>query len=166
MSGVKCVAVANASLIQEVASLAAEIWREHYTSIIAHAQVAYMLEKFQSQKAIAEQIRSGYCYSLFQDEAGHAIGYMAFLIEKEELFLSKMYIHKNARGRGYGTAALKYIEAQGRQQHCRKAWLTVNKKNTDSIRVYQRWGFEICGPLLKDIGGGFVMDDYTMEKSL
>jgi len=44
-------------------------------------------------------------------------------------------------------------------------WLTVNKGNP-SVQVYRRLGFRIAADLMMDIGGGFVMDDYRMEKTL
>ena len=35
-----------------------------------------------------------------------------------------------------------------------------------SVRAYERLGFKIAADLRIDIGHGFVMDDYRMEKSL
>jgi hypothetical protein len=34
------------------------------------------------------------------------------------------------------------------------------------VNVYKRLGFQIAAELVMDIGSGFVMDDYRMEKSL
>jgi len=48
----------------------------------------------------------------------------------------------------------------------RELWLTVNKDNADSIAFYRRVGFGIAGSSVTDIGGGFVMDDYRMSKSV
>ena len=44
--------------IAAVAALARETWTRHYVPIIGVAQVEYMLEKFQSEEAIARQIAS------------------------------------------------------------------------------------------------------------
>lgn len=44
-------------------------------------------------------------------------------------------------------------------------WLTVNKANP-SVKAYQRLGFRIAAELEIDIGSGFVMDDFRMEKQL
>jgi diamine N-acetyltransferase len=44
--------------------------------------------------------------------------------------------------------------------------LTVNKNNTGAISVYEKIGFRNVGSLVQDIGSGFVMDDYAMEKTL
>jgi len=34
------------------------------------------------------------------------------------------------------------------------------------VQAYQRLGFRIAADLVMDIGGGYVMDDYRMEKAL
>ena len=51
-----------------VESLAREIWTEHYTPIIGKLQVDYMLDRFQSRQAIAQQIREGVLYFLIQED--------------------------------------------------------------------------------------------------
>jgi hypothetical protein len=34
------------------------------------------------------------------------------------------------------------------------------------VQTYERLGFRIESPLVMDIGNGFVMDDFRMEKAL
>ena len=49
--------------IKQLAGLAKEIWNEHYIKILSQEQIDYMLEKFQSENAIKEQISNdGYNY--------------------------------------------------------------------------------------------------------
>ena len=43
-------------------------------------------------------------------------------------------------------------------------YLTVNKGNDLGIRAYKGTGFQIVEAVVTDIGEGFVMDDYVMEK--
>ena len=45
-------------------------------------------------------------------------------------------------------------------------WLTVNKDNAGAIAWYTRMGFKNAGAIVQDIGAGYVMDDYRMEKSI
>ena len=42
--------------IKELAQLAGEIWHEYWPCNLTEAQINYMVEKFQSEKAIIEQI--------------------------------------------------------------------------------------------------------------
>ena len=45
-------------------------------------------------------------------------------------------------------------------------YLTVNKYNEMGIRAYQAKGFETIESVETDIGRGFIMDDYVMEKRI
>jgi ribosomal protein S18 acetylase RimI-like enzyme len=42
----------------------------------------------------------------------------------------------------------------------------VNKRNRNAIAAYEKYGFRIVDSVVKDIGGGFVMDDYIMSKDV
>jgi RimJ/RimL family protein N-acetyltransferase len=151
--------------IETVESLAREIWTEHYTPMIGSAQVDYMLGHFQSRKAISGQIKAGSLYFLIR-ETGVFIGYLAVEPKADELFLSKVYVMRSKRGKGYGRKAVQFVETLAREGNFGRIALTVNKNNTDSIKAYEKLGFRNTGALVQDIGSGFVMDDYRMEKAV
>ncbi len=48
---------------------------------------------------------------------------------------------------------------------CSSVYLTVNKNNS-SYNIYRHLGFEVIDSVVTDIGEGFVMDDYVMERRL
>lgn len=157
----------TAEEIAEAARLAAEIWREYYVAIISIEQIEYMIDKYQSVAAITDQIRhQGYEYYLIRNDGSSAVGYMAIRQEEEKLFLSKFYISKAFRGRGYASQAMIFLEQLCRDRGLRHIWLTVNRHNKSSIAVYERKGFRIVREQLADIGSGFVMDDYVMIKDI
>jgi diamine N-acetyltransferase len=153
--------------IATVSRLACEIWNEHYVSIIGQAQVDYMLERFQSQRAIRDQIDSGTEYYLIIHQR-KAVGYVGVVPEPTtaSLLLSKIYVRKQSRGLRLGKLALGFTEELCRQRNIRTIWLTVNKQNKESIAWYERMGFTSPGPAIQDIGEGFVMDDFKFEKSV
>jgi RimJ/RimL family protein N-acetyltransferase len=155
--------VLNESEIEIVENLAYEIWNEHFTPIIGKAQVGYMLEKFQSREAITEQIKKGFLYYLIRIK-NHSIGYMGIHPKQDELFLSKIYIRSSKRGKGYGRKAIQFLEQFAQEKRLKKITLTVNKNNTGTIKAYEKFGFKKTGPVVQDIGNGFIMDDYGMEK--
>ena len=158
--------VQNREAIDIVACLAHEIWYQHYVPIIGRKQVDYMVPKFQSAEAIERQIAGGQEYFLL-NLAGTAEGY--FAIERQpaqqRLFLSKLYVRAAARGRGLGRSALDFIESLCRTSALGCIWLTVNKHNP-AIGTYGRLGFRNVAAIVTDIGGGYVMDDYRLEKPL
>lgn len=153
--------------IAEVARLAREIWLEHYVPIIGHAQVDYMLDMFQSPDAIARQQDAGYQYYLAVEDE-QPVGYFSLAPDKsgDMLMLSKLYLKRSARDKGIGRTMLDAAENLARRQGFRKLWLTVNKHNQSAIAWYIRMGFSHAGPTVQDIGGGFIMDDYRMEKPI
>lgn len=154
--------------IAEVVSLAHEIWHEHYVRVIGRDQVDYMLEKFQSVGAIGDALARKHEYFLVCDAGQRAVGYVGIApdADESELQISKIYIQKQLRGRGLGKESLLFIEDICRQRGITKIWLTVNRNNSDSIAWYERMGFMNAGPTVKDIGGGFMMDDFIMEKKV
>ena len=153
-----------------VARLAHEIWYEFYVPLIGRAQVDYMVAKFQNVAAMQTQIAQGYEYFLVQQQdaagRGRDIGYCAVQVQPQgAMFLSKLYLHHGARGSGTGRRCMEFIEGLARRRGLSLLWLTVNKGNP-AAQAYQRLGFRIAAELVMDIGGGFVMDDYRMEKPL
>lgn len=147
-----------------VAALAEGIWKEHYTPLIGAAQVEYMLEKFQSARAVAVQVAEGYSYVLLEADRA-AAGYCAVRPEADGgLFLSKLYIRKDFRGKGLGRRLFEHAAARFGDPAGLSVHLTVNKGNAASIAAYERMGFRVERELRADIGGGYVMDDYVMAR--
>ncbi len=151
--------------IETIEKLAREIWESHYTPIIGAAQVKYMLDHFQSRAAIESDIQKGYVYSLAYWN-GKPCGYSAIRFDADALFLSKLYVLKTFRGKGIARAMLSAAEAAAKQQGKPCIRLTCNKRNTGSLEAYARLGFMRTADIVTDIGGGFVMDDFVMEKRL
>jgi len=153
--------------IDIVVKLADEIWRQHFIPIIGPQQVNYMLEKYQSHKAITEQIEAGAEYALaLHDE--EAVGYTCLIPEKAEnkIIISKLYVKREYRGCGIGTKLLAYIRKECQQRKLNTAWLTVNRFNQKTIEWYENSRFEIIDEVKKDIGGGFFMDDFIMQMKI
>src|SRR5210317_2328791 len=112
-----------------ISVLAKNIWTEHYTPIIGLDQVNYMLEKFQSEIAIQNQINiDNYKYYLIIYE-NTAIDYLSIKNNDDALFLSKIYIDKSCRGKGFGKIAINFIEEQAKDLNCQTIYHTVNKYN-------------------------------------
>jgi ribosomal protein S18 acetylase RimI-like enzyme len=147
-----------------LSELAKVIWKEHYSAILIPAQIDYMLENFQSPEAIKNQINNeGYEY-FFITKDDKTIGYTAILKKDHKLFISKLYILKEERSKGYGRRTFSILEKMARDEEYSSLWLTVNRYNEASINAYKKNGFDIIRSQVTDIEGGFVMDDYVMEK--
>jgi diamine N-acetyltransferase len=143
--------------------LAYEIWNEHYVPIIGQDQVSYMVDKFQSFEAISAQIKEDDYEYYIINYAFEPSGYIGIKPSGEELFLSKFYIIGNKRGKGLGKRGVEFIIKLAKELGIRTISLTVNKENVNSIKAYEQMGFKNLGPIVTDIGEGFIMDDYVMK---
>jgi ribosomal protein S18 acetylase RimI-like enzyme len=154
--------------VRDVAMLAHEIWNQHFVSIIGQEQVDYMLREFQSPSAILSQMSSGFEYFLAtssRNGSPEKAGYLGLLADDDDkrLMISKIYIREQHRGNGLGNQLLDFVISLSSQRQLQTIWLTVNRFNETAIDWYRRKGFAIVDEVKKDIGEGFVMDDYIME---
>ncbi len=156
--------VSTPTQIKKTAQLAHNIWNAHYTPIIGQAQVDYMLENLQSEKAIEEQIAAGYEYFLlFESEA--PIGYLGLRPHhpKGKLMISKIYVDPSCQGKGYGNKLLEFTKKFSLMGEMNCIWLTVNRHNSNSISWYEKKGFVKIKEAQFDIGSGYIMDDFVLE---
>ena len=154
--------------LDALCALAAEIWRDHYSAIIGTAQIQYMLEQRYRPDVLREELgRSDVWWDLLLiDDVPK--GYSSYFLTDEsgELKLDKLYLHSACQRRGYGERMLERVLAKARSLDLNRVSLAVNKRNSAAIAAYRKWGFIIEKAVVKDIGGGFVMDDYIMVRRL
>lgn len=151
--------------LHKIAELAEIIWHQHFTPIIGKEQVIYMVDKFQSFPALKEQLTSGYEYYRIFDQDDFC-GYCGIHPENGKLFLSKLYLKKEARGRHLTSQTFDFLKQLCRERGLSAIWLTCNKHNDNTLAVYRHLGFKTVDTQVADIGNGFVMDDYIMEVTI
>ncbi|MCF1617260.1 GNAT family N-acetyltransferase [Tetragenococcus koreensis] len=139
-----------------------KIWHEVFTPIIGSNQVEYMLEHYQSKELIMQEIDAGVnYYTLVLDN--QYVGYTAYEVTPDYLYLSKIYIARQYRNKGLMREIFAWFdelsEKYGVKQH-----LLVNQGNTQAISVYQHLGFVLLKEEITDIGDGYQMVDYVFEK--
>lgn len=149
--------------VHALATLASQIWNEYFINIITQEQIDYMVEKFQSYKALHNAIENeNYTYFLAY-ENDKMIGFCGVKPDGERLFLSKLYLHSDCRGKGYSSILLRKAIAFAKELNKNAIYLTCNKFNTHSLDVYKKKGFSTIDAVQTDIGRGFIMDDYIMQ---
>ncbi len=153
-------------MLETLVPLADEIWHEYFPSIISKEQIDYMIQTFQSYDALEDQVKHKH-YHYFQIwYEGNLVGYTGLCFEPDRMFLSKLYLKKEVRGLGLASDVFCFIKKVAFQECYSSIYLTCNKKNTHSLDVYKKWGFECMEEVVTDIGNGFVMDDYIYEYTL
>lgn len=166
MRNIRILYVCTEAEMKKVEDIAMNVWNEHYISIIEKDQIEYMISKFQSCDAIKKQMEDdGYKYCILNFK-GTNVGYLAFKKEGKQLFLSKLYVEKEYRNNGIAEIAIKHLMHICDRDGLEKIWLNVNKKNCKSIEIYEKMGFVKTSEKVTDIGSGYVMDDYIMEKAV
>lgn len=155
------------SEIKELAQLAAIIWNEYFVDIISKEQIAYMIEKFQSYPALKKAMQEDHYTYFLAYEQGQLIGYCGVKPEVDgRLFLSKLYLHKDSRGKGLSSSLMKEALHFAQESNMHAIYLTCNKYNTHSLDVYRRKGFYEIDAVTTDIGQGYIMDDYILQLDL
>lgn len=139
-----------------------EIWREVFTPVVGSTQVEYMLANYQSKELIMQEIEAGvHYYALILDN--QYIGYIAYQLRSDYLYLSKIYIAANYRNQGLMRDVFNWFDELA-EKYQLKQHLRVNQGNTQAIRVYQHLGFHLVEEKITDIGSGYKMVDYVFEK--
>ena len=151
-------------LAQRISGLAYRIWHEWYSGVIPEEQIDYMLDTYHSRDAILKEMDEGYVYKVYTED-GKDIGYCGYHDEGGRVYIGKLYLLREYRGRGHGREMFDEIERYARSVNAESMYLRVNKSNP-TVDIYKKEGFSVIGTPVSDIGNGFVMDDYIMEKPL
>lgn len=142
-------------------------WDATYSKILTSEQLDYMLDMMYSHKAIEEQIAIKGHEFLIIEEEGTPMGFAAYEINyhSETTKLHKLYVLPETHGKGAGRALLTVVENAARRHTNDKLVLNVNRFNP-ALNFYVKSGFENMGEDNVDIGNGYVMEDYLMQKQL
>ncbi len=152
--------------VAAVIALAGVIWRHHYPGIISMEQIDYMLAQRYTPAIILDQMQSD---SAWWDQAlfgGRMIGFAQYELHGRSMKLDKLYLHQDFQRQGYGGRMLADVEDAARRRGADAVRLNVNKHNLKSIAAYRKNGYEVIETVVVDMGGGYVMDDYVMQKAL
>lgn len=152
--------------IPALCALARDIWRAHYPGIISVAQIEYMLaERYNETRIRDELTRTDLWWDvlLVNDEMA---GYASYFLTDapREMKLDKLYLHPRAHRQGYGAMLIDHVFLFMAGAGCTRLTLAVNRHNATAIAAYRKYGFQVTETSVREIGGGFLMDDYIMVK--
>jgi ribosomal protein S18 acetylase RimI-like enzyme len=154
--------------VERVSALAREIWFAHYPGIISVEQIEYMLAQRYDPALIRGELARGDCWWDVLVRDGEIAGFAACFAADEPaaMKLDKLYIHPRQQRRGYGGMLVEHVCARAAGLGCRRVVLAVNRNNRSAVAAYAKHGFGIREAIVKEIGGGFVMDDYLMAREI
>jgi ribosomal protein S18 acetylase RimI-like enzyme len=154
----------NLEVVKKIAYLT---WPTCYKNIISKGQIEYMLDMIYSMNALEKQVTEKNHHFILAKEKGNYIGFASFELnaEPKKTKLHKLYVLPDIQGKNVGSSLLSFIEKDATKELQQAIFLNVNKMNT-AIGFYKRHGFSITKEVIIDIGNGFVMDDFIMQKEL
>jgi diamine N-acetyltransferase len=148
--------------------LARLIWFAHYAGVVSKEQIEYMLAGCFTAENLRRYVKSEERWFEILKVNSDAVGYCSYALAgtDDELKLEQLYLLPVWQGCGLGALMLRHIESRARALHCRTLMLQVNKRNARSVAFYRKSGFTVREAASFDIGNGYVIDDYVMEKQL
>ena len=151
---------------QGIEKLARTIFFEVYSAYIDPEHIDYFLRTYQSAEAIQSQIsQQSYRYFLIQLNDS-SIGYIGLKKEAPTLFLSKFYLLKEYRKKGFGLKAIKFIDTLANEESYTQIELIVNINNKAAIDFYNKHDYKIVSEVENSFENGYVMQDLIMRKEL
>lgn len=150
-----------------LADLARKIWWAVYPEIISHGQIEYMLDRGYDLAVLEAELDSGIRFPLLW-RGEKLIGLASYgpVGDGKEAKLHKIYLDPSWHGQGLGRQLLTWIEDEAASRHFSAVILQVNKRNARAIAAYRRNGYRVRDEIVVDIGNGYVMDDFLMEKRI
>jgi diamine N-acetyltransferase len=153
---------ADALLIHE---LALKVWPQTYADIISEEQIDFMMQMMYSEASLQQQMENG-CRFLIILDNDDPVGFASYQETTPSIFkLHKIYVLLSHQGKGTGRFFIDYIIRTIKQEGGTALQLQVNRNNQAKI-FYEKLGFIILQEADFDIGNGFFMNDYVMEKKI
>ncbi|MBK7680365.1 MAG: GNAT family N-acetyltransferase [Chitinophagaceae bacterium] len=156
---------ATSNEIPIIRELTFKVWPQTYASILSKEQIDYMLEMMYSESSLQKQMSDG-CRFIIVDDNKAPVGFASYQeIEPSNFKLHKIYVLTSQQGKGTGRFLIDYIISQIRPMGATSLQLQVNRDNA-AKSFYEKLGFVILKEADFDIGNGYFMRDYVMEKKL
>ena len=148
-----------------IREIAFKTWPVAYGEILSKDQLAYMLGEMYSLETLEAQMKEHHYFFLALSKF-KAVGFAAFSkIEKNIYKLQKLYVLPSAQKTGAGLALLKTVETTAKSMEGEYLQLNVNRNNKAKF-FYEKNGFAVKYEDDIDIGNGYFMNDYIMDKQL
>ena len=148
-----------------IRDIAAKTWPVAYGTILSKEQLNYMLEMIYSHQALEMQLKDHHYFFLALLNY-KPVGFCSFSKIEGNIFkLHKLYVLPAYQKKGLGDSLLKIAETTAKSMDGTHLQLNVNRNN-NAQNFYRKKGFGIIREEDIDIGNGYFMNDFIMEKPL
>jgi RsiW-degrading membrane proteinase PrsW (M82 family)/ribosomal protein S18 acetylase RimI-like enzyme len=148
-----------------IRELSLQVWPQTYAGILSPEQIQYMLQEMYSEAALHRQMQDNHHFFIVYN-AGIPIGFASYSETEPNIFkLHKIYILPLQQGRGTGRFVIEQLIEKIKEEGATALRLNVNRNNP-ALSFYEKLGFVSIREEDIDIGNGYFMNDYVMEKKL
>lgn len=151
--------------IQQIAHIT---WYPTFEKILSKEQIGYMLEMMYSEKSLEEQFEIKKHHFFLAKENNKALGFMSVELNYQNQSVAKIhkiYILPTIQGKGIGKILMKKAEELAQKNKQQSITLNVNRFNK-ALNFYENLGYKNIKTEDIDIGNGYLMEDFVLEKKL
>jgi len=163
------ITIRKASLedVGTIQQLAYEIWPVTYGHLMSADRLQYMLQLIYSPDALQNQMQESEHIFLLAEMGSMPVGFASYAATPEAgvYKLHKIYVSTVIQGKGIGKMLLQEVLESVKKLHATALILNVKRDNPAKF-FYEKLGFVITREEDIDIGQGYFMNDYVMEKKL
>ena len=149
-----------------IQDIAYKTWPATYGHILSAGQLEYMLDMMYSMASLQKSAAKGHQFLLLKED-NTALGFASYELNYTSgtTKLHKLYVLPETQGRGAGRLLISKIENAAKSNGNDKIVLNVNRYN-NAANFYLKNGFTKAGEEDINIGNGYLMEDFIMEKGL
>jgi ribosomal protein S18 acetylase RimI-like enzyme len=158
---------ANFNDIHTIQDIMSKVWPQTYTAIISEDQINYMIQMMYSDQSLYRQMKDGHHFIIAESD-NIPVGYASFSRTENwtTYKLHKLYVDINMQRKQIGAVLLNKIVQVIKSDHGKFLQLQVNRNNLKALNFYKKHDFLIIKAIDMDIGGGYFMKDYILQKRL
>jgi diamine N-acetyltransferase len=162
------ITVATVKQLHIVKELAYSIWPVTYGEIISETQLDYMLSKMYNLETLENLLLQKNQIFLLLKENTNYVGFCSYELNCNQTSytkLHKIYVLPEMQGKGAGKLLLLKVEEIAKKSNNTSVFLNVNRFNK-AQEFYKKNNYIITNQEDINIGNGYLMEDYVMEKKL
>ena len=148
-----------------IRDLSLKIWPQTYSTILSAEQVDYMMNMMYSETSLLKQMKEDHEF-IIVDDGKEPVGFASFGLTGPGVYkLHKIYVLPSRQGKGTGRFVINELLKAIARKGGSSLELNVNRNNK-AKEFYEKLGFAVLREEDIDIGGGYFMNHYVMEKKL
>jgi len=148
--------------LKRIQLLAELTWYTTYSSILKSEQLHYMFDLMYSTSQLEANLLNGNQFHIIKEESTD-LGFTEIILYPHYIKINKIYIIPEQQGKGLGNKMINNIEQIAASLNVSKITLNVNRYNK-ALHFYIKSGFSIIEEVDVEIGNGYLMEDYILEK--